>query len=608
MNIILKRTHMKSNIKILKARDYYFDIAKKLNRFKTAIVLFPSFFMLITYLLPVFGIDLFSDELCEIIIGIMAAAAAASVYLLDALIGKYTDISNHLRLFYDHNVLGVHYNPYLFPNSEINKYLDMAKKVKDSPKYEVWYSEVFAENHYANVFCCQMDNLLYAKHAYKKTKEHYLIGISIFTVSVVFAILISILAKDIVKTLLIIFSVLEFYDVFIAKINDLDEALDVCVTYCEHAKQIRPCELDEVVINQTQDIVNQNRALHIFLPSRIRKLFLEDGNPFYRELDQYKHKFMGEQAVIPERAEDIDIMFEDGSNAVPLCEVHNRLYSMMKQVADVLDNAGIEYFLDGETLIGTMRNSLNGFIPWDDNVDIAIPFHQIEKAKKALSEHLDYVIQDAENEPFYSPRLSAFKIREPNHRSMVSEKDSSLSTRYQNKGLFIDVYAYSPILVARPIDAIFRRLFIHPLNHRLETVDNNFGRYTDKQQIKKFFKLKKHYLKVLDFYKKYAKNEKYLAYFPGYICNLSKAGPYLLSSALFEKEHSKAFWISEFYKIPKNPDAVLFAYYGDDWKEPPYLTKSELIDLYPEAWYNKAPTKVTALKHISNLLFYQNHT
>ena len=119
MNIILKRTHMKSNIKILKARDYYFDIAKKLNRFKTAIVLFPSFFMLITYLLPVFGIDLFSDELCEIIIGIMAAAAAASVYLLDALIGKYTDISNHLRLLYDHNVLGVHYNPYLFPNHDL---------------------------------------------------------------------------------------------------------------------------------------------------------------------------------------------------------------------------------------------------------------------------------------------------------------------------------------------------------------------------------------------------------------------------------------------------------------------------------------------------------
>ena len=32
MNIILKRTHMKSNIKSLKARDYYFDIAKKLNQ------------------------------------------------------------------------------------------------------------------------------------------------------------------------------------------------------------------------------------------------------------------------------------------------------------------------------------------------------------------------------------------------------------------------------------------------------------------------------------------------------------------------------------------------------------------------------------------------
>ena len=31
MNKILKRTHIKENIDLLKERDYYFDIAKKLN-------------------------------------------------------------------------------------------------------------------------------------------------------------------------------------------------------------------------------------------------------------------------------------------------------------------------------------------------------------------------------------------------------------------------------------------------------------------------------------------------------------------------------------------------------------------------------------------------
>ena len=85
--------------------------------------------------------------------------------------------------------------------------------------------------------------------------------------------------------------------------------------------------------------------------------------------------------------------------------------------------------LDGGTLIGAMRETTKGFIPWDDDIDITIPIHQIEKVKKILSEQLDYAIQDAESEQFYSTRLSAFRIREQNNQSMISEKNLSKKLR-----------------------------------------------------------------------------------------------------------------------------------------------------------------------------------
>lgn len=604
MNIILKRTHIKANVDILKARDYYFDIAKRLNAIKTVIVLLPPFLLLATYLLPLLGVELASSSYGEIVVGALATTVAAFVYVIDSFIGKYTDISNQLRTLYDHNVLGTKYNTHLFPSGKIEKYLEKSKKIKYSPKYEVWYSEAFSDDHYANVFCCQMDNLLYAKHAYKKTKRYYMVRILLFSVPVAVSILLSLLARDWFKALLIVFSVIEVFDVFIGKIGALNAALGVFTGFCDYARELDPSELSEALIDQTQDVVNKNRSFNIFLPPKIRKQFLEDGNAFYRELDQYKHRFMGDRAVIPERAEDIDVVFEDGSDSIPLREIQARLQVMMKRVVEVLESEGIDYILDGGTLIGAMRRSTKGFIPWDDDIDIAIPASQLERAKAVLAKRLDYVIQDAESEPFYSPRLSAFKVREQNSESMISEKDSALYEKYQSKGLFIDVYAHSPILIAKPIDKLFRRLLLHPLNRKLEKVENSPKWCENKRQSKRFLQLKARYIRRLNFYSRHAKNEQFYAYFPGYIYDHAKAGPYHAASELFDKA-SRASWMSEAYRVPANPDAVLSAYYGEDWEKPPYLGKQELIDKYGEMWYNKAPTKVTALKHISHILYYK---
>ena len=606
MNRILRKSHTKENIELMKARDYYFDIAKKLNLFKSAIVLFPSVFLLATYILSALNINLpLLKNWGDLIVGGMTVVAAFSVYMIDRRIHRLTDISNQLRALYDHRVLGIQLNRFLNRDTDILKYTQTANKVKYSPRYETWYTEVFSDNHYANVFCCQVDNLLYAKHAYRAAKRLYVCLISAFSCIVLLALVLSCIGRQWITFFLIIFSVLECYEVIFEKIKNLAEAQKMCAQFCEHAKDITPDELNESIIEQTQELVNKNRDLCIFLPRVIRMKFLKDGNPFYQELDAYKHKFMGEDATIPENANEIEVMYEDGSDAIPLCEIQNRLSVMMQSVSGILDAAEITYTLDGGTLIGAMRKA-KAFIPWDDDIDIAIPIDQIERAKAVLREQLDYVIQDAESEPFYSPRLSAFKIRESNEHSMISEKDSTLYERYLDKGLFIDVYAYCPILICKPVDKLFRRAFIHPLNRRLEKVETGclVGKQKE-QQFKKFFRLKKRYQQRLSFYRMHANNRKYYAYFPGYVYNLKKAGPYHAAKELYAKKEHRTLWESAYYKIPADPDAILCAYYGKAWKTPPFPTKAELVAKYPTTWYSKAPTKVTALKHIAHILHYK---
>lgn len=50
---------------------------------------------------------------------------------------------------------------------------------------------------------------------------------------------------------------------------------------------------------------------------------------------------------------------------------------MLRDVADFCDKSGLTYFLAYGTLIGAIRH--NGFIPWDDDIDIAMPRPDYDK-------------------------------------------------------------------------------------------------------------------------------------------------------------------------------------------------------------------------------------
>ncbi len=63
--------------------------------------------------------------------------------------------------------------------------------------------------------------------------------------------------------------------------------------------------------------------------------------------------------------------------AFQLCEL-----KMLKEVANCLEKEGIQFYLIGGSSIGALRHK--GFIPWDDDIDIAIMRRDFQRAESAL--------------------------------------------------------------------------------------------------------------------------------------------------------------------------------------------------------------------------------
>ena len=65
-------------------------------------------------------------------------------------------------------------------------------------------------------------------------------------------------------------------------------------------------------------------------------------------------------------------------------EIQEEELNILKETIKFLDHNNIKYYIFYGTLLGAVRHQ--GFIPWDDDIDIAIPRPEYEKLIKILKE------------------------------------------------------------------------------------------------------------------------------------------------------------------------------------------------------------------------------
>lgn len=120
-------------------------------------------------------------------------------------------------------------------------------------------------------------------------------------------------------------------------------------------------------------------------------------------------------------------------------QVQLRELEIMEQVAAICHKHGLTYFGVGGTVLGAVRHG--GFIPWDDDMDIAMPRQDYEKFLRIAAEELPkgYHLQHFGNEPntpFYFT-----KVRKDGTKFL----EYYLKDQPIHHGIFVDIFPYDAI-------------------------------------------------------------------------------------------------------------------------------------------------------------------
>ena len=122
-------------------------------------------------------------------------------------------------------------------------------------------------------------------------------------------------------------------------------------------------------------------------------------------------------------------------------EIHTATLEVLKKVIEICDKIDINYSLFYGSLIGAIRHQ--GFIPWDDDLDIIM-------IRKDYDKFVNYCIDHAEE-------LNPFKIltleTEPNYPYAIARlNDMRYRASYDNviayeSGIFIDIYPLDKVTI-----------------------------------------------------------------------------------------------------------------------------------------------------------------
>lgn len=138
-----------------------------------------------------------------------------------------------------------------------------------------------------------------------------------------------------------------------------------------------------------------------------------------------------------------------------------RLLEMLLSIAEICEKHGISYWLDGGSALGAARHK--GFIPWDDDVDIALLRKDYFKLIKVLETELPerFALQNrALDKAFHLPYS-----RVVDKNSYVEYRDGHIPTRklLEYQGLFVDiVYVERGFLSIRNfVNILYKPAFYH---------------------------------------------------------------------------------------------------------------------------------------------------
>lgn len=139
-----------------------------------------------------------------------------------------------------------------------------------------------------------------------------------------------------------------------------------------------------------------------------------------------------------------------------LRELQDKMLEEVLFLDKVCKENGLTYFLSGGSALGAVRHQ--GFIPWDDDMDIALPSPDFNKLVKILHS-MDtgpYVLHDCHSDFNYVHLFPKFRLKEGNLLSSFPPR----GRLYKYKGVGIDIFSLEPNSYARSLVCGKLRVFL----------------------------------------------------------------------------------------------------------------------------------------------------
>jgi lipopolysaccharide cholinephosphotransferase len=246
------------------------------------------------------------------------------------------------------------------------------------------------------------------------------------------------------------------------------------------------------------------------------------------------------------------------------------LLEILAEVDRICKKYNLTYFLDGGTLLGAVRHE--GFIPWDDDIDVAMPRADYEQFLGICAFELsdDFYITTPKSKCYHY--LFA-KIEKKNTLFLTSELLWNYKKLGYKRGIYVDIF---------PLDNIkskaffnLRKIIIRGLTAFIAgklNICNESRRIRAKVKRAAAFFCSFTLLKAhREFICKRDNKKKNCKYFTSF------GSQYNAKRTLFLKEEllpvSHVLFEGKHYPAPKNPDYFLRTKYGENYMELPPLEK-----------------------------------